>query len=474
MYSSDRSSFPLSPLSTRAPRITHTLTYRIAEREAAKLAAAPDENDLTDFELLRVCLYDIRKHVEKLKVSGALDLRGFLGAKLGRAEFARLFRTQVGVRLEGRRLDVVLRHFDKDGDGNLDYVEIHSQLMNPRRLHVSADEASHEDKLQAAMNKVRDKVMEKQRLKAAKGSDSVKLINPTTGGAKGKGPDIRAMFAHFDSDGSGVIAREEFIEVLLKLGVDMNRYELNELYWTLDPDKSGKLSYAEFSRLFFDRRRRLKEQEQKKARSLLKPHWTPSGNSLGARESVSKDRAGKYCSVGTPYKLEDQVRQQRERARRNGMLYGHWKEDRSGNRGKEMLMTKSFLNAPHEKLVEAERAYIRKRAARSKARVVRRHDRLVEKRSLVLKERAKLPPPLVVPRFGRWNTTNAVPVALLSQDVDNLDLGAIRFDHDEEGGGAGPGEYDERSGGDPASAEEGRTEEGDADLGEMVDRLNLF
>ena len=81
-------------MSTRAPRITHTLTYRIAEREAAKLAAAPDENDLTDFELLRVCLYDIRKHVEKLKVSGALDLRGFLGAKLGRAEFARLFRGQ--------------------------------------------------------------------------------------------------------------------------------------------------------------------------------------------------------------------------------------------------------------------------------------------------------------------------------------------------------------------------------------------
>ena len=55
---------------------------------------------------------------------------------------------------------MVLRHFDKDGDGNLDYVEIHSQLMNPRRLHVSADEASHEDKLQAAMNKVRDKGME--------------------------------------------------------------------------------------------------------------------------------------------------------------------------------------------------------------------------------------------------------------------------------------------------------------------------
>ena len=137
-----------------------------------------------------MCLYDIRKHVEKLKVSGALDLRGFLGAKLGREEFARLFRTQVGVKLEGRRLDVVLRHFDKDGDGNLNYIEIHSQLMNPTRLHVSDEEASHEDKLQAAMNKVRDKIMEKRRIKAAKGGDSAKLINPATGGTKGRGSTL--------------------------------------------------------------------------------------------------------------------------------------------------------------------------------------------------------------------------------------------------------------------------------------------
>ena len=284
------------------------------------------------------------------------------------------------------------------------------------------------------------------------------------------------MFAHFDSDGSGVIAREEFIEVLLKLGVDMNRFELNELYWTLDPDKSGRLSYAEFSRLFFDRRRRLKEQEQQKTRALLKPHWTPSGNSLDARASVSMDRAGKYCSVGTPYKLEDRVKQQSDRDRRAGVLYGHWKEDRSGNRGKEMLMTKSFLNAPHEKLVEAERAYIRERAARNKARVARRHDRLVEKRSLVLTERAKLPPPLVVPRFGRWNTTNAVPVALLAQDVDDLNLGAVRFDHGEEGGPEEEEaeEWGGRGGRGPAAGEEPAGEGSEADFGEMVDQLNLF
>ena len=118
------------------------------DREAAKLANATNEDELSDFELLRVTLRDIRLHVEKLKVSGALDLRSFLGASLDAAEFQRLFRSQIGVKLEGRKLSVVMHHFDKDGDGNLDYIEVHSQLMNPHRLHVSDKESSTEDMLQ--------------------------------------------------------------------------------------------------------------------------------------------------------------------------------------------------------------------------------------------------------------------------------------------------------------------------------------
>ena len=118
------------------------------DREAAKLANATNEDELSDFELLRVTLRDIRLHVEKLKVSGALDLRSFLGASLDSAEFQRLFRSQIGVKLEGRKLSVVMHHFDKDGDGNLDYIEVHSQLMNPHRLHVSDKESSTEDMLQ--------------------------------------------------------------------------------------------------------------------------------------------------------------------------------------------------------------------------------------------------------------------------------------------------------------------------------------
>jgi hypothetical protein len=38
-----------------------------------------------------VTLRDIRQHVEKLKVSGALDLRAFLGANLEVVEFATSF-----------------------------------------------------------------------------------------------------------------------------------------------------------------------------------------------------------------------------------------------------------------------------------------------------------------------------------------------------------------------------------------------
>ena len=120
-------------------------------------------------------------------------------------------------------------------------------------------------------------------------------------------------------------------------------------------------------------------------------------------------------------------------------------------------MTKSFLNAPHEQLVAAERQYIRERSKVEKARVVQRHDRLVRKRSLIMERKAKAPPVAVVPRFGRWNTAKAVPVAVLAQDVDDLNLGEVDFEMEEE---------HERMEEDEHEVEVG--------LGEMVDQLDLF
>jgi Ca2+-binding EF-hand superfamily protein len=389
--------------------------------EDAKLAAAPNMDELSDFELLKVTLREIRLHVEKLKVSGALDLRSFLGASLGTEEFARLFKTQIGVKLEGRKLDVVMNHFDKDKDGSIDYIEVHSQLMNPHRLHVSDAETSKEEMLQTALNKVRDKVMEKQRSKISKGTAKEEdLVNKTTGGKKGRGPDLKSIFSHFDTDNSGIVAREEFVESLIKLGVDMNRYELNQLYWTLDPDRSGKLSYAEFSRMFFDRRTRLNKEKNKRKKKLLKPHWTPT-NSLEAREEISKDRKKMYCNINTPYKLEDQVAWQDDHVRRQKILHGLWKADRGGHHAKLLINNKAFLNSPAEEAIQLEKDYIKNKAKKLSNTFKERHDRIVRNKTKLLNAKSLLSPEITVPKFGRWNTDKSVPIIIDESILNGLE-----------------------------------------------------
>jgi len=417
---------------------------RREDEEEARLAAAPNEEELSDFELLKVTLRDVRMHVEKLKQSGALDLRSFLGANLTIEEFQRLFRTQIGVKLVGRKLEVVMNHFDKDGDGTLDYIEVHSQLMNPHRLHVSDAEASKEDMLQTALNKVRDKVMEKQKAKQAKGTAKEEdLINKTTGGKKGRGPDLKSIFSHFDADNSGVVAREEFVDALVKLGVDMNRFELNKLYWTLDPDRSGKLSYAEFSRVFFDRRTKMNAEKRKKKKSLLKPHWKPTGG-LEAQEAISKDRQGMYTGINTPYKLENKVAWDHSQERRRKVLYGLWKADQGGHHAKLLVNTRSFLNAPAVEALDLEKMYIMDRAKRSRETFLKRHDSMVIRKTNIMKVKAKLPLNVVVPKFGKWNQGEKVPI-VMDSDIDDLNLDTLAYHDGENGGSEEGGRYDDEN-----------------------------
>ena len=396
------------------------------EKEDARLANAVDEEDLSDFELLKVTLRDIRLHVEKLKQSDALDLRSFLGANLDVTEFQRLFRTQIGVKLEGRKLNVVMSHFDKDGDGTLDYIEIHSQLMNPHRLHVSDAEATHDDMLQTALNKVREKVMEKQKAKIAAGTAKEEdLVNAKTGGKKGRGPDLKSIFKHFDTDNSGIIAREEFVEAMIKLGVEMNRYELNKLYWTLDPDRSGTISYAEFSGMFFNRRAKMQAEKKKKMKGLLKPHWRTTGR-LEAQEEISKDRQHMYTGINTPYKQEVKVEWEHDQNNRKKILYGLWKADQGGHHAKLLVNTRSFLNAPAEEAIDQEKSYILERSSIAKKRFLDRHDSNVIKHTKAMREKALLPPEVVVPKFGKWNVGGEIPI-VMDNEIDELNLDTLGY-----------------------------------------------
>jgi len=58
--------------------------------------------------------------------------------------------------------------------------------------------------------------------------------------------DVQNDFAKFDEDGSGSISRREFFRLTLNHGVMMSRKELDRVFTTLDKDKGGSISFAEF------------------------------------------------------------------------------------------------------------------------------------------------------------------------------------------------------------------------------------
>ena len=130
-----------------------------------------------------------------------------------------------------------------------------------------------------------------------------------------------------------------------RLGVSMIKYELNKLYWTLDPDRSGELTYQEFARVFYDRRTRQAEKKRRERRSLKAP-WVPSGDGLQVRRVVSEDRSGAYTSIGTPFGTLARQKRAAMREREARCLYGRWHSDRGGHHGRYLMTNRSLLNAP--------------------------------------------------------------------------------------------------------------------------------
>ena len=65
-----------------------------------------------------------------------------------------------------------------------------------------------------------------------------------------EGLDLKEIFARFDENGDGDVTRQEFIEALQDLGVDLHRWELHACYKHLDPSGDGKVDYEEFCRYY--------------------------------------------------------------------------------------------------------------------------------------------------------------------------------------------------------------------------------
>ena len=75
-------------------------------------------------------------------------------------------------------------------------------------------------------------------------------VRQRTHGADDEGKTVRKTFRHFDSNDSGTISFDEFMQVLDAYGCVFKIDEIRALFNKYDKDRSGKLDYEEFSNFF--------------------------------------------------------------------------------------------------------------------------------------------------------------------------------------------------------------------------------
>lgn len=63
---------------------------------------------------------------------------------------------------------------------------------------------------------------------------------------------LQTIFSSFDSDGSGSLSREEFIQALQSMELGLTRKEINSVLFQYDNNDDGNISYAEFVPFAFD------------------------------------------------------------------------------------------------------------------------------------------------------------------------------------------------------------------------------
>ena len=116
-----------------------------------------NEDEMTDQKLKKKVLFIFEKWLEKKKLlTGDLILSSFEGEAMLPEEFRRLFRQALQSGLNDRQLQLAIQHFDKDGDGSIDFIEVQSQLVHPHRLTQSTKK-NQEEKFQEAMKQIRIK-----------------------------------------------------------------------------------------------------------------------------------------------------------------------------------------------------------------------------------------------------------------------------------------------------------------------------
>ena len=172
-----------------------------------------------------------------LSARGKTDFGAFQGYALSPKEFRKEMKQHFGVDLTMSESVAVVKHFDRDGDGHLDYKEIMYYMLHPERLTLEEPE---DDDFSKIMTSVRQMAISHARARGMK---------------PGKKFDLKSIFDAIDVDGNGTVSRDEFRKALRLMNIRLTKRQLGICFEALDPDGSGAINYYEFAWAFYNRRK---------------------------------------------------------------------------------------------------------------------------------------------------------------------------------------------------------------------------
>ena len=62
--------------------------------------------------------------------------------------------------------------------------------------------------------------------------------------------ELETAFKRFDGDGSGYISTKELQDIMLRMGRNVSRQDIEAMVSTIDENGDGKISFDEFCKLF--------------------------------------------------------------------------------------------------------------------------------------------------------------------------------------------------------------------------------
>ena len=292
-----------------------------------------------------------------------MGLKSFEGKPLSPDEFRHKINTGLNVRLDDDELAALVVHFDKDGDGTVDYREVADMLLHPEKLQVGKMRTkSAAEHFVIAMNKVREAC-----------SKEDKTVN------------IEDVFAKFDNDGDGDISRQEFMDVMQDMGVDLERYELYACFKYLDPSGDGRVLSSEFAYAYYNRRE-LERSIKKRSAKRLRPPFKPYGVKGAIPEEKDRFLNSGVAYVPSRYTGRSSIHYHAEEGERRTSPSRRWIS--GSNAAKDRV--DYFLDSPDSMVIKAQRDFIKISKARNREKFFQRFERPAVK-SLPKKVRVSRP-----------------------------------------------------------------------------------